>query len=70
MFITFLRSPSLWSKLSTAGQFLYREETRAARVTLVVVTMVGLTWAPEAGLRVITGVMGQGQLTSVCGHRY
>ena len=26
--------------------------------------MVGLTWAPEAGLRVMVGVMGQGQLTS------
>jgi len=53
------RSPSLWSKLSSAGQLLYREETRAARVSLVVVTMVGLTWAPEAGLRVMVGVMGQ-----------
>ena len=58
------RSPSLWSKLSSAGQFLYREETRATRVTLVVVTMVGLTWAPEAGLRIIIGVMGQGQVIS------
>ena len=33
-------------------------------MSLVVVTMVGLTWAPEAGLRVTVGVMGQGQLTS------
>ena len=50
----------MWSKLSSAGQFLYREETRAARVSLVVVTMVSLAWAPEAGLRVI-GVMARGQ---------
>ena len=53
------RSPSLWSKLSSVH--LYREESRAARVTLVVVAAVAITWTPETALRILSGGMGKGE---------
>ena len=51
--LDFSWSPSLWSKLSSVH--LYREESRAARVTLVVVAAVAITWAPETALRILSG---------------
>ena len=40
---------------------LYREETRAARLTLLIVLVVGLTWAPHTA-SLITPATLSGQL--------